>query len=134
MYFTDSPTKSIMAYPYNSDTGQIDLANGKVFFTVEDGVPDGHCQDEEGCLWVANHGAGRVWRVSPEGNILAEIVLPTRCVTCPAFVGTELVITSMHEVEPENHPWGTVYQGALFKIDVGVRGRPLNKFKLNVAA
>lgn len=98
------------------------------------GVPDGHCQDEEGCLWVAGHGTGKVFRVDPNGQVLAEIELPTRCVTCPAFVGTQLFITSMAEVKPEEHPWSTKYQGAVFRVDVGVRGSPLNKFKMTVAA
>lgn len=93
MYFTDSPSRCIMSYPYDPDTGDVSIGEGKVFFTVDNGVPDGHCQDEEGYLWVANHGAARVWRVNPEGQILAEIELPTRCITCPAFCGTELFIT-----------------------------------------
>lgn len=131
IYLTDSPSGSIVKYPYDAETGKISVAEGKTFFSVEAGVPDGHCQDEEGHLWVANHGAGRVWRVNPQGETVAEIELPTRCVTCPGFCGTELFITSMAEEEPEKYPWSIRYQGALFKIDVGVRGSPLNKFKMS---
>ena len=130
MYISNSLTKNIMAYPFDAETGKISVGEGRVFFTVQSGVPDGHCQDEEDCLWVANRGAGRVWRVSPEGKILAEIVLPTRCVTCPVFVGTELFITSMAEIERDEFPWSIVSQGALFKVDVGVTGRPVNKFRM----
>ena len=128
MYFTDSPSRMIKAYPYNLETGEMSTSEGKPFFKVEGGVPDGHCQDEEGCLWVAGHSTGKVFRVNPEGQVVAEIELPTRCVTCPAFCGTELFIMSMLETQPEKYPWSTKYQGALFKVDVGVRGRPLNKF------
>ena len=134
MYFTDSPTQTIMAYPYNSETGEASYHDGEVFFKVESGVPDGHCQDEEGCLWVANHGAWKVIRVNPQGQIIAEVQLPTRCVTCPVLCGTELFITTMKELEPENYPESTKLEGALFKVDVGVRGRPLNKFKMAVKA
>jgi sugar lactone lactonase YvrE len=134
MYFTDSPTQSVMAYPYNVETGQASYTEGKVFFKVEKGVPDGHCQDEEGCLWVANHGDWKVVRINPQGQIIAEVQLPTRCVTCPAFCGTELFITTMNELEPEKYPESTKLEGALFKIDVGVRGRPLNKFNMTVKA
>ena len=119
-----------MAYPHNPETGHLSVSEGKPFFTVETGVPDGHCQDEEGCLWVANHGAGKVFRVNLQGKIIAQIELPTRCVTCPAFCGTELFITTMKEVDPEKYPESTRLQGALFKVDVGVRGSPLNKFKM----
>ncbi|CZT16994.1 related to gluconolactonase [Ramularia collo-cygni] len=133
MYFTDSPSQKIMAYPYDEATGKISFNQGKVFFTcpIEGGVPDGHCQDEHGFLWVACHGTARVYRLDLNGNIVAEIELPTRCVTCPAFCGTELVVTSAAEQEPEKHPWSKRYGGAVFKIDVGVRGKPLNKFKMN---
>ena len=134
MYFTDSPSGSIMSYPFEASTGEVSWSEGKTFFTVEGGVPDGHCQDEEGCLWVAGHSTGKVFRVNPQGQVLAEIELPTRCVTCPGFCGTELFTTSMSEMEPEKYPWSVRYQGALFRIDVGVKGSPLNKFKMNVEA
>ncbi|KAK3711698.1 rRNA-processing protein cgr1 [Vermiconidia calcicola] len=134
IYLTDSPSGTIKSYPYDPQTGKIALSEGKVFFKVEKGVPDGHCQDEEGYLWVANHGNGKVFRVNPQGKIVAEIELPTRCVTCPGFCGTELFITSMEEEDPETYPWSTKYQGALFRIDVGVRGSPLHKFKMAVNA
>lgn len=134
MYFTDSPSGTITAYPYDPESGEVSIDQGKPFFKVDEGVPDGHCQDEEGCLWIANHGAGKVWRVNPQGETIAQIDLPTKCVTCPAFCGTELYITSMKETEPEKNPESLKYQGALFKIDVGVRGRPLNKFKMSVKA
>ena len=134
MYFTDSPTQSIMAYPYNAETGEASYTEGKVFFQVETGVPDGHCQDEEGCLWVANHGNWKVVRVNPQGQVIAEVQLPTRCVTCPVFCGTELFVTTMKEMEPDKYPESTKLEGALFKIDVGVRGRPMNKFMMIVKA
>ncbi len=131
MYFTDSPSGTITSYPYDPESGVMDISKGKPFFSVEEGVPDGHCQDAEGCLWVANHGTGKVWRVNPQGQIIARVDLPTRCVTCPAICGTELYITSMQEQDPDKYPWSTKYQGALFKVDIGVKGSPLNKFKMS---
>ena len=134
MYFTDSPTHSIKSYPFDLDTGEVSFTEGKAFFTIEDGVPDGHCQDEDGHLWVAGHSTGKVFRVNPQGKVVAIVELPTRCVTCPALCGTELFITSMAEQNPEKYPESAKYQGAVFKVDVGVRGRPLHKFKMNVRA
>lgn len=130
MYLTDSPSGNITAYPYDPETGKLS-PEGKTFFTCpyEGGVPDGHCQDEEGHFWVACFGTGKVVRVSPQGEVVAEIELPTRCVTCPELCGTELFITTAAEEEPEKYPWSTKYQGDVFKIDVGVRGSPRNKFR-----
>ncbi|KAK0945804.1 rRNA-processing protein cgr1 [Friedmanniomyces endolithicus] len=136
MYFTDSPSGEITKYPFELSTGAVDWSKGTTFFkcTYEGGVPDGHAQDEEGCFWVALYGTGKVVRVNVEGEVVAEIEVPTRCVTCPAFVGTELFITTAEEEEPEKYPWSVKYQGGLFKVDVGVRGCPLNKFKMEAKA
>ncbi|KAF7193395.1 putative sugar lactone lactonase YvrE [Pseudocercospora fuligena] len=129
MYLTDSPSGKIMAHPYNPETGELS-PEGKVFFTCpyEGGVPDGHCQDEEGHFWVACFGTSKVVRVSPQGEVVAEVEVPTRCVTCPELCGTKLFITTAAEEEPEKYPWSTKYQGALFMIDVGVKGSPRNNF------
>lgn len=66
--------------------------------------------------------------------MVAEVSVPTRCVTCPILCGTELYITTMGEVDPENHPESLKYQGAVFKVDVGVRGKPANKFRMTASA
>lgn len=130
MYVTGLYSNTITACPFNPISGNIDIRRGRVIFRADNGVLYGHCQDEEGCIWVANHGAARVWRVSPQGNVLAEIVLPTRCVTGVEFAGTQLFITTMVELEPDEYPWSIVHQGALFMVDVGVRGRLLKKMHL----
>lgn len=43
MYFTDSPSGKIMAYPYDLETGEAKFSEGKPFFTCpyEGAVPDG---------------------------------------------------------------------------------------------
>lgn len=130
MYFTDSPTKNIFKYDYDLETGSI--SNRQVFFHVEDGegVPDGHAQDESGCLWVAVHGIGKVLRISPQGEILAEVKVPTRCPTCPTFVGDDLYITSAEDEQPDKFPESLRYQGSLFKVHAGVQGCPPHRFKL----
>ncbi|KAF2771165.1 hypothetical protein EJ03DRAFT_359520 [Teratosphaeria nubilosa] len=134
-YFTDSPTGHITKYPYDLSTGAIDWSQGSAFFVcpIEGGVPDGHAQDEEGCFWIALFGTGKVVRVDLKGEVVAEIELPTRCVTCPGFVGTELFVTSAEEEEPEKYPWSTRFAGAVFRVDVGVRGCPLNQFRFERA-
>ena len=129
MYFADSPTKNIFKYDYDIETGSI--SNRQVFFHVEDGngVPDGHAQDEAGCIWTAIHGTGKVLRISPQGKILAEVKFPTRCVTCPGFVGEDLFVTSAEEEQPEKFPDSVKLQGSLFKVHVGIKGQQLHKFK-----
>jgi len=129
MYFADSPTKNVFAYDYDASTGSI--SNRRVFFHVDDenGVPDGHAPDEEGHIWQAIFGCGKVLRISPEGKIVAEISLPTRCTTCPGFAGDDLYITSAEEEQPDDFPDSIKHQGNLFKCHVGVKGAKLYRFK-----
>lgn len=60
---------------------------------------------------------------------MGEIRYPTKAITCPVFIGTELWVTSASE-EDEKEVESAKYGGGLFKVDVGVRGKPEFKFKL----
>lgn len=132
IYITESSENAITKYPYDVETGAIDFAAGEPFFQspYEGGQPDGHARDEEGCFWIALYGVGKVVRVNLEGRITAEVEVPTRCVTCPAFCGTELFITTAKEADPEKYPDSKRMQGGVFKVDVRLCGAKLNKFVL----
>ena len=64
-------------------------------------------------------------RVSLEGKVVAEITLPTPSVTCLAFVGEDLFITSAggDESDPSS------LAGSAFKVHVGVEGAKLHRFR-----
>lgn len=134
MYFTDSADKSIYAYDFEKKSGTI--SNKRVFFQAQeaDAAPDGHAQDVDGHLWVAIWGSWKVVRVSPDGHVSAEILLPTRCITAVAFVNDELYITSEAEPEPEKYPESAKYDGGIFKCHVGIQGRAITEVKFNQAA
>lgn len=130
MYFADSPSRTISAFDFDPTTGT--LSNRRTFFSMpdtygKDAVPDGHCIDEEGYMWTAVHGGAVVLRISPTGEIVAEIKVPTQQPTCPCFVGEELVITSGGGTGGEDGNGVDEHAGSVFKINVGVRG--LKRFK-----
>ncbi|PYI04046.1 hypothetical protein BO78DRAFT_399246 [Aspergillus sclerotiicarbonarius CBS 121057] len=129
MYLTDSPTGKIYAFDFDAKTG--DISNRRVFFDIgEPKEPDGFAIDEEGCIWSAVYGGGRVIRISPEGKIIGEITFPTRNITCPTFVGTELFITTAKDdVNDDQYPDSIRYGGHLYRVDVGIRGKPKNEFR-----
>jgi len=131
MFFTDSPTKNIYKFHYDPVTG--DIADRRVFFHLdeEDVVPDGFAIDVEDHLWTAVFGGWKVLRISPAGNVVGEISLPTRCISCPSFAGEELFIASAEEEAPEQYPESTKFAGSLFRVNVGVQGLPVNKFRLS---
>jgi len=128
MYFIDSPTKKVWKYSYDRKTGNI--SDREAFYHVGcDGVPDGMAMDVNGCLWVALAGGSKVLKISPDGKLAGEIRLPTRMITCPAFAGEDLYITSAEEEDPSKYPESVRYGGSLFKVHVGVQGLPLHKFR-----
>ncbi|KAK5017671.1 hypothetical protein BJ546DRAFT_902924 [Cryomyces antarcticus] len=140
MYFTDSPSGQITAYDFAATTGRI--SNPRPFFRIPSsgplagGVPDGHAVDADGYLWVAIFGTGRVVRLVPDGGrdgrrageVVALVELPTRCVSCPGFVGEELLVTSAEEEDPDGYPESKRFQGAVFRVHVGIGGMKLHRF------
>ncbi|RDL32081.1 SMP-30 region [Venustampulla echinocandica] len=128
LYFTDTTAARIIAFDYDDPTG--DLSNERVFWQHDgDGGPDGFKVDEEGYIWQALYGGSRVLKISPEGKVVGEVKYPTRAITCPVFIGTELWVTTASEND-ENEVESMKYGGAIFKVDVGVKGLPEFKFRM----
>lgn len=65
------------------------------------------------------YSVGKGIPISPKGEVLGEIALPMRNVTCVAFVDTELFIitTTKDEVNDEQ-------LSKLSRVHVGIRGNP----------
>lgn len=129
MYLADSPRGKVYAYDFNADTGTV--AKCRDFFVLDpaQGSPDGLAMDEEGCVWLAVWKGGRIVRISPHGHIVGEVLLPTRFVTCPEFVGTELYICTALEKDPDRYPESARCGGKVYKVDVGIRGKPRTPFR-----
>lgn len=130
LFLVHSSEKEIWQYDFDGSTGNI--SNGKVWYKHDgEGEPDGHKMDEEGNLWQCVFNEGKVLKINPDGKVIGIVELPTRCTSCPCFVGTELWVTSAEEEEPDKYPESAKYGGAIFKIDVGVRGLKDFEFRLN---
>ncbi|KAF2858516.1 hypothetical protein K470DRAFT_259696 [Piedraia hortae CBS 480.64] len=132
IFFTDSPTRTIVRAPYDVDRATVDWAASEPFYVSPQGcVPDGHAVDENGRLWVALYGAGKVVQLDESGQPTSTVSCSTRCVTCPAICGTRLFITSATEEEADKHPWSVKHQGGVFSVDIGLRPRTPNRFVLD---
>jgi sugar lactone lactonase YvrE len=79
-------------------------------FQVE-GNPDGMCLDAEGNLWIAIYGGGQVRRYTPSGELIGVVEVPAPNVTCPAFIGEDLLISTAGD--------------HLYAATVGVTGAPV---------
>lgn len=127
MYFTHSTSQEVFAFDYDAASGQV--SNKRLFYAHDGtGDPDGFRVDVEGNIWHAVYGESRVLKISPEGKLIGQVLLPTRNITCVQFVGTELVITSASDEEGEG--LSKEHGGCVFRVDVGVKGLKLFKFKL----
>ncbi|NON63108.1 SMP-30/gluconolactonase/LRE family protein [Acidianus sp. RZ1] len=92
MYLIDSPTRKV--YSFNFDINKGDIYNRDILidFVNEPGNPDGMSVDEEGFLWIAHWGGGKVSRWSPTGVKVEEIRTGFRYTTSITFGGKDLDI------------------------------------------
>jgi sugar lactone lactonase YvrE len=118
MYYVDTPTSEVTVFDYDVDTAT--PRDPRTLAKVENGLPDGLCVDDDGCVWVALHGGSAVHRYTPEGRLDATIRLPATNVTSCAFgPGGRLYITTARQGD-EDQPLA----GGLFVAEPGVTGPP----------
>jgi sugar lactone lactonase YvrE len=126
MYYIDTPTRKVMAWDYNNDTGDIQNPQTAIEIPEEMGYPDGMTIDEEGNVWIALWGGSAVGCWNPvSGELLRTISVPAKNVTSCAFgdddLGTLYITTARQgtsEEELEEFP----HAGGLFKTRPGVKG------------
>lgn len=125
MYFSDTPTRRIVAYAYDDATGALGEARLFADLANAPGMPDGSCVDAEGYVWNAAWDGGRVTRITPDGRIDGIISLPVRKVTNCAFGGSDLntlFITTSRLGSDAKELDEEPAAGGLFAVKPGVRG------------
>lgn len=133
MYFSDSHpgVRTIWACDYDGDTGTPGAAG--VFFDtrVVPGRPDGGTVDAEGCYWQAGVSGWQLYRLSPEGEVLATIDMPVEKPTKPMFGGADLAtlyVTSIGAGLADDP--AQPQAGGLFAITgLGITGLPQPRFQ-----
>lgn len=132
MYFTHSTARTVFALDYDADADGGRYGEPRPFYVHDGpGEPDGFRVDEQGNLWHAVYGESRVLKISPQGQLVGEVRLPTRNITCTQFVGTELFCTTASmDPSDEGDDRARELGGAVFRVDVGVRGLDPFEFKL----
>jgi sugar lactone lactonase YvrE len=138
-YFVDSFTRSVEAFDFDADRGEI--SNRRTLVTLRAGVPNGMTVDSEGHVWVAATGGGNVQAYAPNGELLGYIEIGTPGATSCAFGGPDLghlFITSragrMPEaakdlgVDPKMMDNSGPEAGGLFVCQPDARGVPAHAF------
>ncbi len=131
MYHADTPTRTIHAWDFDPATGTV--ANRSVFaqFSAATDRPDGGAVDREGCYWSAFYGGGKVVRLSPRGETLAEFPVPATCPTMCAFGGPDLktlFVTTARQRREAEELARLPQSGGIFAMRVDVPGMPEPKF------
>jgi len=131
MYHSDTPTHTIYAWDFDAATG--DVANRRIFarFEGETDRPDGAAVDREGCYWSAFYRGGKIVRLSPRGERVAEFEVPAMCPTMCAFGGPDLktlYVTSARQNRDPEELQRLPRSGGIFAMRVSVPGLPEPKF------
>lgn len=126
LYHADSMAQAIYAYDYDIATGA--ASNRRLFFDTSDygPIPDGATIDAHGNMWVAICEGGVVLCLSPAGEVLRVIEMPTMLPASCMFFGPELDRLFVPSIDPsflgrepaEGDGWNYVIDG------LGVQGLP----------
>lgn len=125
MYHSDSRQRTVWAFDYDTETGNI--RNRRVFAESKDGEgrPDGAAVDEEGCYWSARYAGWRLVRHAPDGREIQVVPMPVESPTMCAFGGDKLDVLYVTSAGQNLSP-GTAgrqpHAGGIFAMSVGVRG------------
>jgi sugar lactone lactonase YvrE len=127
MYHADTPARIVRAYDYDMVTGT--PSNPRVFvqWQGETDRPDGCAVDSEGNYWSAFYRGGKVVKLSPSGETLAEYPLAARFPTMCAFGGADLrtlYVTSARQHCDAEERAKLPQSGGIFAMRVDVPGLP----------
>jgi len=137
-YFIDSDAYRVDAY--TCDFGTHTLSDRRTIIDydlagLKPSFPDGMTIDEDGKLWVASYGAGKIHCINPEsGKIERWVDIPCSNVTSVCWGGPQLdhlYVTGTSKGLTEEQQTKQPHAGAVFRvIGLGCRGRPSNECKV----
>lgn len=130
MYYVDTPTRRIERILLTA-SGAIAGELSPLELGDLPGNPDGISIDDEGCLWVALWGGGRVVRLTPSGELLSDIVVPAPRVSSCCFGegGSTLFITTSTEGADEEELQRWPESGSVYKAKLAVGGPAASEYE-----
>ncbi len=129
LYHTDSITRTIWAFDYDIDNGQ--LSNRQVF-TVDpdDCVPDGMAVDAEGFIWSCKWNGYRIVRYAPDGGVDMVLELPVARPTSIDFVGPDRSVMAVTSARPGDFSTHGPLDGQVLLIPTKTHARLLHPVRL----
>ena len=124
LYHVDTFAQTVYAFTVEDDGN---LADRRIFCTIDEGYPDGPSVDAEGCVWIGLYSGWSARRYSPQGELLETVRFPVANITKIALGGadfrTAFATTArqgLSAMELEQQPQA----GNLFAFEVDVPGLP----------
>ena len=143
VYWTDTPAHTIRAWNWDAQSNV--MSQERVFkqwpvkpagwqpgMAGYGGRPDGAAVDVQGNYLVAMFEGGRLLKLSPAGDVLADISVPARCPTMPCFGGDDLktlYLTTARDGRPAQELQDWPDSGSVFSMRVEVAGLPVNFYQ-----
>lgn len=135
LYHTDTLQRVVYAFDLGDDGS---LERKRVFANIDgSGCPDGMAVDEEGCVWVALFGGGRIERFSPDGRCIGRVDFPCSNITKLAFGGDDLqtvYATTARKGLTDEALLREPLAGGLFAFRAPVKGLPSAECAVNFSA
>jgi gluconolactonase len=121
LYHNDTTPRVIWASEINQD-GMPDKRRPLHHF--KDGGPDGMAVDESGCIWVALIGAGKIVRLTPDGEEDGVMNGPRRWTASLCFGGDDG--RDLYAVTFGGEPYDSEHLGGVYRARVAVGGAPVH--------
>lgn len=129
-YHIDSVTGDVTAYDYDMEKGTLNSPNVIIHFDGGQGVPDGMSIDNDGNLWIAHWGGGRLSHWNPHtGTKIGEIHVPCSNVTSCTFGGTDNKVLYITTAAVDDQ---SDLAGSLFSVSLDVGGPALGHYRTGV--
>jgi sugar lactone lactonase YvrE len=123
VYCVDSGANAILRASFDLEAA--DVGPFERWIDIEAGMADGLAVDNEGGVWVAVWGTGKVVRFAPAGALTHTLTVPTPNVTAVTFAGHDL--RSMVITTAATGTTGDRLAGSLFIAEAPVAGLPLHR-------
>jgi len=124
LFFSDSKKSNVSIFDYEKETGKI--SNRKIIFQTlrsKYGSPDGLCLDTNDNLWIGLWDGAGIIQIDQKGALMQKIKFPTKKITTLCFGGTDLNDIYINSAGADNIDLNGKLAGALFNINIGVRGK-----------
>jgi len=122
LYHADTGSQHVICHDVETIDGEERLTNRRALRPFDDFLPDGLAVDDAGTIWVADFGVGAVIGMSPDGDEVGRIDVPSQAVTSLCFGGPDrrdlYIVTADNTDDPSR-------QGTIFRTRVEVPGVPV---------